>query len=239
MPILPVIDVKGGVVVRGIAGRRAEYRPMVSELTPSCFPVTVAQALRERFGFHELYLADLDAIAGAAPGLGIYADLQADGFSLWVDAGLRRVADASPLQAAGVDSIIAGLESLDGPQALAELFHVLGPARLVFSLDLKEGQPLGRADRWPASAWDIALVAMLAGVRRLLILDLAHVGVGRGSGTHDLCARLRRHDATLQITTGGGVRDDTDVQDLYRHGVDFVLVASALHDGRLGHGRHS
>jgi uncharacterized protein related to proFAR isomerase len=30
MQVIPVIDLKDGVVVHGIAGRREEYRPLVS-----------------------------------------------------------------------------------------------------------------------------------------------------------------------------------------------------------------
>ena len=69
MRILPVIDLKGGLVVRGVAGRRQEYRPVVSRLTPSSRPIDVAGAFRDHLGLDHLYLADLDAIAGAAPAL--------------------------------------------------------------------------------------------------------------------------------------------------------------------------
>src|SRR5205085_9347687 len=60
--LLPVIDLMQGEVVHGIAGRREEYRPIVSILAESTKPLAVARAFREEFGFNELYLADLDAI---------------------------------------------------------------------------------------------------------------------------------------------------------------------------------
>jgi len=69
MKILPVLDVMGGVVVRGIAGRRSEYRPIVSRLTASTDPGDVAEAFRQHFGFDQLYLADLDALADRPPAL--------------------------------------------------------------------------------------------------------------------------------------------------------------------------
>jgi phosphoribosylformimino-5-aminoimidazole carboxamide ribotide isomerase len=234
MPILPVLDLLAGQVVRGIAGRRAEYRPLVSRLVAGAEPFDVALALRRHFGCDTLYLADLDAIAGGAPAVSLYRRLQAAGFRLWVDAGLRAEADAAPLVEADVASIVAGLETLARPSVLTQLCRQLGSERLVFSLDLKEGQPLGKPDLWPASdAWGIALAALAAGVRRLLVLDLARVGVGTGVGTEELCVRLHRHDPALQITAGGGVRGLADVRRLQEHGVDYVLVASALHDGRI------
>src|SRR3954451_10657844 len=54
MFFLPVIDVRGGIVVRALAGRRSEYRPLVSTLTESADPVTVATAIRDRYGWSHL-----------------------------------------------------------------------------------------------------------------------------------------------------------------------------------------
>jgi phosphoribosylformimino-5-aminoimidazole carboxamide ribotide isomerase len=232
MRILPVLDLMGGVVVRGVAGRRAEYRPVVSRLTASCRPLDVAGAFRSHFGLTELYLADLDAIAGAAPALSVYGELRAAGFRLWVDAGLR-TPEAESLVGAGVEGIVAGLETLPGPETLARLCRDWGE-RIVFSLDLKEGRPLGTLDGWQAAdAWSVAAAAVAAGVRRLLVLDLARVGVGAGSGTEELCGRLVRTYPGLEVAAGGGVRDRADLERLRAAGVRAVLVASALHDGRL------
>src|SRR5207237_10172828 len=89
MKILPVIDLKAGQVVRAIAGRRDEYRPIVSRLTPSSCPFDVALAFRDRFGLHELYVADLDAIAGSTPDFATLDSLRTHGFDCWVDAGVR------------------------------------------------------------------------------------------------------------------------------------------------------
>lgn len=241
MPILPVLDIRGGLVVRGIAGRRSEYRPIVSRLVAGAAPLDIARALSGRFGFKSFYVADLDAIGGAAPALDLYRDLHATGFQLWVDAGLRHESDADVLVAAGVSSIIAGLESVASPTVLEALARRL-QQRLVFSLDLKEGRPLGNPRHWPPDAWSIGQRALDVGVRRFVVLDLARVGVGHGCGTEELCGRLRREWPDIEITAGGGVRGMADVQRLYDCGVDHVLVASALHDGAIApttHGRHS
>src|SRR4051794_18789050 len=102
MQILPVLDLLGGVVVRAVAGRRSEYRPLVSGLTPSTEPLAVATALRERFGWPDFYVADLDAIGGGEPAFGVFEQLHAAGFRLWLDAGVRDIHDAERLAEAGV-----------------------------------------------------------------------------------------------------------------------------------------
>jgi phosphoribosylformimino-5-aminoimidazole carboxamide ribotide isomerase len=234
MRILPVLDVLGGRVVRGVGGRRHEYRPVVSRFTPSCEPVDVADAFHTHFGLTELYFADLDAIGGAAPALPVYGALRSRGFRLWVDAGLRTASAAGPLAEAGVEGIVAGLETMAGPEVLAELCQVLGE-RVVFSLDLKGGVPLGDVSGWgSADAPVIAARGVAAGVRRVIVLDLARVGEAAGTGTEDLCRRLAESHPEAEVFAGGGVRDLADLRRLRQCGVAGVLVASALHDGRLG-----
>jgi phosphoribosylformimino-5-aminoimidazole carboxamide ribotide isomerase len=232
MRIIPVLDVLGGVVVRGVGGRRREYRPVVSRLTASSAPPDVARAFAEHFALTELYLADLDAIAGAAPAWATYADLHAGGFRLWVDAGVRRPADAQALVQAGVATAVVGLETVAGPAALREIVSELG-ARAIFSLDLRDGAPLGEGAGWEGDAWSVAARAVGLGVRRLLVLDLARVGVGAGTGTEALCARLATAYPEVELSAGGGVRGAADLRQLRDCGVRAVLVASALHDGAL------
>jgi phosphoribosylformimino-5-aminoimidazole carboxamide ribotide isomerase len=233
MRVVGVLDLKGSVVVRGVGGRREQYRPVSSRLCPSSEPLAVASALRDAFGLNELYLADLDAIAGAAPELALYEQLRSAGFRLWVDAGLRQAEQGCLLAEAGIESIVAGLETVAGPQVLAQLAASLG-RRLVFSLDLRGGAPLGT---WSAGdARRIATEAIVRGVRRVLVLDLARVGEGQGPGTEDLCAWLAAAYPEVELAAGGGVRGPADLRRLKEAGVAVALVASALHDGRLSRG---
>lgn len=233
MRVVPVLDLLDGCVVRGFAGRRAEYRPVESALAPGSDPLALARAFRGHFGLSEIYLADLNAIAGAEPAWDTVAALQAEGFALWLDAGITGRARAEAVARAGVAGVVAGLETLAGPAELAAMAAALGP-RLVFSLDLRAGRPLGALAGWRAADADsIAVQALETGVTRLLLLDLARVGTGGGTGTERLCTRLSRSFPDLELTAGGGVRDRADLVRLCACGVRNVLVASALHDGRL------
>jgi len=232
MHILPVLDLMNGVVVRGVGGRRHEYRPIVSTLTPFAQPLDVARAFRVHFGFDELYLADLDAIAGSEPSLSVLRGLLTDGFRLWVDAGIGPDGKHLDLLAgAGVTSLVAGLESLSGPVELSKLLARFSPTRLVFSLDLKNGKPLAGNGWCEPDPWRIAEQVVGLGVERILVLDLAGVGGNQGLATAELCEPLRAAFPRLEITTGGGIRGPEDLLRLPC--VDNVLVASALHDGRL------
>jgi phosphoribosylformimino-5-aminoimidazole carboxamide ribotide isomerase len=234
MRILPVLDIMQGQVVRGVGGRRAEYRPIVSTLTPSTEPTAVADAIHSAHGLDEFYLADLDAIGGAAPALAVYEGLQQRGYHLWVDAGVREPNQAVAVAEAGVARIVLGLETVAGPATVREACAFLGEARVVFSLDLCDGRPLGDTTAWQSDdPMALAEQAIALGVRTILVLDLAQVGMKSGTGTESLCQRLARTHADIEIVAGGGVRDAADIRRLHALGVARVLVASALHDGRL------
>jgi HisA/HisF family protein len=234
MRLLPVIDVLRGQVVRGVAGRRDDYRPLHSRWVQGADPLSVAAALRDAFGFRRFYLADLDGIVSRRPNQELYRALSANGYELLVDAGVQQADDARPLFEHGVAAVIAGLESLPRPQILAELIARHGPERIVFSLDLQSGLPKRTAHHaWPDDPLAIAEAALEAGVARIIVLDLADVGTGTGGSTTPLCRAIleRRPDATL--IAGGGVRGEEDVLRWQASGISELLVASALHDGRL------
>ena len=263
MRLIPVLDLKDGVVVRGVGGRRNEYRPVQSVVAASADPLDVATSLRERFGFREFYLADLDAIAGHGAHDDVVRQLSSRELRLLVDAGLRDEANARSLVQAGVDKVIAALETSPGPDHLRALVNKLGPARVTFSLDMKAGALLTPGDGWlltvgaPASAGtgtkpdrrpeggtptagtdfaetvSVAERALECGVRSLILLDLAGVGEGRGVPTLELCRAVRERSPDVEIITGGGVRDTADLEALAAAGVDAVLIASALHNGSL------
>ena len=162
MRVIPVLDLQAGLVVRGVGGRRQEYRPVVSKLTRSCHPLDVAQAFREQLDMTLLYLADLDAIAGAAPAAATYQTLCRHGFRLWIDAGIRRAPLSPALQDCGIEGIVAGLETLAKPQVLAQLCRDHGD-RIIFSLDLQSGTPLGNTTWTARDALGIAGEAMAQG----------------------------------------------------------------------------
>jgi phosphoribosylformimino-5-aminoimidazole carboxamide ribotide isomerase len=232
--VIPALDLKAGVVVRGVAGEREKYRPIVSPLVSSSTPREVASTLQNLFGLQEFYIADLDAIGGAPPALSIYADIQSLGVNLWVDAGIRVTQQIAPLLDAGIATIVAGLETLAGPDVLSEITRSAGAERIVFSLDLRKQKPLAAFSAWrERDPLFIAGEVFALGVRRLLVLDLASVGIGGGTGTDELCRTLARNHPALEISAGGGVRDVNDLRRLRDSGVQNVLVASALHDGRI------
>src|SRR5262249_55454521 len=155
--------------------------------------------------------------------------------TLWVDAGIRDRWSIPPLVDVGVAQIVVGLETLRGPDRLREIVQRYGTSRLVFSLDLKGDRPLVSAEAvWgTANPHELAELVLGIGVDKLLILDLSLVGTERGIGHLDLLSSLKEAHPAAEIIVGGGVAGPDDLSILAQSGASAVLVASALHDGKI------
>ena len=232
MRVIPVIDLKGGAAVHAVRGERERYRPLRSAIADGADPVAVSRAVRERLGLDELYVADLDAIAGGAGHQDLVAAL-ARAARVMVDAGAATAAAVARLLALGAARVIVGTESLPGVEAFRRLRAERPDAPLVLSLDLRAGAvlspdpELGRAG--PADA--LARLAD-AGAREAIVLDLARVGSGSGPDVA-LIGKLRARVPDVELLAGGGVRDAADLRALADAGAAGALVATALHSGAI------
>ena len=234
MRLFPVLDIRLGQVVHARAGRRDEYRPLRSRWTDATTPLGVADAVRRIVATNTLYVADLDAIVDGRPNRPAIESLVDAGFELTADLGIRSVQDAVEAREWGVSRIVVGLESCSSPDMLRTIVAQIGADSTVFSLDLLNGNPLiSPSDRsdWPRPPVEIARAAKDAGVRSMIVLDLAAVGVEGGILTSGLCRAIRRDPLTssVELVTGGGVRSEADLMRLRDVPVDGVLIASALH----------
>ena len=97
--------------------------------------------MRERFGLDELYVADLDAIAGGPGSPDVVAALAREG-RVMVDAGTATATAVARLLELGVARVVIGTESLPGAEAFRRLRAELPDAPLVLSLDLRGGRLL-------------------------------------------------------------------------------------------------
>ena len=80
---------------------------------------------------------------------------------------------------------------------------------------------------------EIADAVAAAGFSSMIVLDVAAVGAAGGIPTLPLSRDIKRRYPEMLLATGGGVRHQADLKAAAACGVDRVLVASGLHDGRL------
>lgn len=234
--IVPVIDVKGGKAVHARGGDRRSYRPVESRLYHGHNPLGLAKAYRDSLGLNTIYVADLDAIEEDRPNVGMLGELSKLGLEAWVDLGSRDASSLAEIRAWGSFRWILATETMSGPALMSDAAKRFEPDSLVFGLDLVDGRPRFAAP----SAWksthslDLVETAIAAGIHRVLLLDLARIGSGKGIGTLSLVVTLLRRLGSLDITVGGGVNSADDIKAASDAGASGVLIGSALHDGRIG-----
>ncbi len=246
MRVIGVVDLFAGRAVHARAGQRDRYAPVqaVAGLTiETGDALALARAYVDRLGLTELYVADLDAIlgrlrvqsdaaashaedpgsdrtgakAGRAPQDTLVAAIAALGAPLWLDAGASTIVRARHALDLGAARVVVGLETLLSYDALDGICASVGGDTVAFSLDLRDGAPIVM----PGAIRDVAVP--------VIATRAARAGVGA-------IARVRDAAPNVLLLAGGRVRGIDDLAQLAEAGCDGALVATALHDGRLGAG---
>jgi len=217
--IIPVIDLMDGCVVHAKKGQRDHYKPMQTPLCSGSSPHAVIDGLMALHGFKTLYVADLDALMGVGDHHELLGCLQRDypGLQFWIDQGLP----PSALPASGLNCRpVIGSESLDGKSPL--LLTSLG-REFILSLDFIGEDLVGGTGLlegcglWPDT---------------VIIMSLSRVGSGEGPDFLRL-EQFRTQMPEKNFIAAGGVRDVDDLYRLDGLGVGGVLLASALHLGKI------
>jgi len=222
MQIVPVIDLKGALVVHARRGERGSYAPIVTPLSPTPEPASVIAGLLSVAPFQAVYVADLDAImAGRNPSPLI--ERLAERFptlEFWVDAGIAAPAAADALLRHERLRLVIGSESQGDRHLVADLRD---HPRVLLSLDFCGDEFIGPADlidrpeHWP---------------KRVIVMTLARVGSGAGPDLVRL-ARIVAQVPGRAVFAAGGVRDEHDLAALLKSGVAGALVATAIHQGAI------
>lgn len=220
MRVIPVLDLKHGLVVRARAGDRAAYAPIETPLAATADPLDVTAGLLGLARFEALYIADLDAIEGRPGNLETVLAIgrRWPTIEIWLDDGLSTAAHLA--ERLGVDRLrpVIGSESQSDGTVLA----LAGP-RAVLSLDWRGDRFVGPTElldpqRWPAD---------------VIVMTLAQVGTSGGPDFGRLACVQAQAGAQRRVFAAGGVRDLADLLALSERGISGALVATALHAGRI------
>ncbi|NOQ80947.1 MAG: nickel transporter [Methylophaga sp.] len=221
MEIIPVIDVMGGKVVHARGGNRAHYPLLESILTSSNDPIDVIMDIVAYYPFSIIYIADLDAILDGKIDHTFYSKLSQTypDITFWLDAGIKMEISWQQVSNYSNISVVIGSETLTD---ISWINSSEVREKSILSLDFKHGDFLGdtqlliQPDFWP---------------KRVIAMNLDCIGSQSGPDLA-LLAELKRSSRS-EIIAAGGVRTEQDLMILNQQGVARVLVASALHDGRI------
>lgn len=218
MQIIPVIDLKDGLVVYAQRGNRAHYQPihLHSVLTGGSDIDAVMAGFLNLHPFKQFYIADLNAITGSGNHRPLIESLLTSypAIEFWIDSGcqLSQISPGRPNQ-----KCIIGTESQHLPACHSERPFIL-------SLDYKDQQPAGHRSWFEQSQfWP----------EKVIVMTLSLVGSNSGPDMEKLTELLRRHPEK-QFIAAGGIRHVSDLENLKNRGIQAALVATALHNGTIG-----
>jgi phosphoribosylformimino-5-aminoimidazole carboxamide ribotide isomerase len=226
MEVIPAIDLLGDGAVRLLQG---DYDRVTAYGEPTALAARFAAA-----GARWIHVVDLDgARAGKLrPGVVGGVARAASPARAQASGGIRSVADAEALLAAGASRVVVGTAAWS---LLDELVSSLGD-RLVVALDVRDGVVHTRG--WTESGLDLddAIGRCVgAGVRRLLCTAIERDGTLGGPDV-DLVSRVVASSG-VPVLAAGGIRADADLDALESAGAEGAIVGRALLEGRIDLGR--
>jgi cyclase len=226
--VIPCMDVDAGRVVKGTR---------FIDIRDAGDPVELA-AHYDAEGADELVFLDITATSDKRATVVELARRAADDVFVpfTIGGGVREVADAHAVLAAGADKVSINSAAVARPALLGDLARVFGAQCVVLAIDAKRG----------AEGWEV----FVAGGRTPTGIDAvrwAREGVERGAGEILLTSMDRDgtqdgYDTALlgviseavdvPVIASGGAGEPEHLVDGLRAGADAVLCASIFHYGR-------
>lgn len=225
--IVPAVDVLGMEAVRL---RRGDYdEVVVREPDPLALIRRLAAA-----GAELVHVVDLTAARSGSvrPQLFERATAAAGPARVQASGGIRSVADAEALLAAGAVRVVVGTAAFAESELLESLVSALGEA-LVVALDVRAGLVAVRGwEQQTAFTVERAVERCLsAGVSRLLCTAIERDGMLNGPALGLLGDVVR--GSGLPVLAAGGIRSLDDVEAISGVGCEAAIVGRALLEGRV------
>ncbi|MCL4720406.1 MAG: 1-(5-phosphoribosyl)-5-[(5-phosphoribosylamino)methylideneamino] imidazole-4-carboxamide isomerase [Gammaproteobacteria bacterium] len=234
MEVIPAIDLLNGACVRLYQGDFARVSVYDED------PLAVAARYRAA-GLPRLHVVDLDgARTGSPANLPLITALTAQsGVAVQAGGGIRDLARAQALRAAGAERVVIGSVAAEQPDTAAAWLDELGADHLVLAFDVEvpaDGDPVVLTRGWATSSglslWHLMERFTVRGARHFLCTDIARDGTLAGPNV-DLYGECMRRFPGAGVIASGGIGSVSDLRALAGTGVPAVVTGKALLDGRL------
>jgi phosphoribosylformimino-5-aminoimidazole carboxamide ribotide isomerase len=200
-------------------------------------PVAVAVTFAAA-GTRWLHVVDLDAARTGRPAnrpvVARIAAAVAPRVQVQAGGGVRQIADAAELLAAGVARVVLGTAAVERPELVAEM-AARWPGQVAVGFDHRGGEV--RVQGWTAAGGsqvaDLVPRALGAGAAAVIVTDISRDGRLTGPDLDGLSSLVEATGPRAPIIASGGVRNLDDVRALARIGVAGVIAGKALYERTL------
>jgi|SRR6185369_13299704 len=231
MIVIPAIDLKNGLCVRLLQGRKSEMTVYNED------PVAVARAFAAA-GVEMIHVVDLDGAFNEdeSPNRAVVRQIiKAVDVPIEFGGGIRTIEDVRQLCDAGVTRVVVGTMAAEQPDMLVKFVDEF-PEKICVGIDARDGRVMTRG--WetatPLMAVDLARSVAECSVERIIYTDIARDGALVGPNIEQTLAVAEA--ANVRVTASGGVSSLDDIKRLRDTGdarVDSVIVGKALYEGKF------
>jgi phosphoribosylformimino-5-aminoimidazole carboxamide ribotide isomerase len=221
--LIPAIDLKGGAVVQLVQGERLAIKDD-----------DVFGWVKRFERFPKVQVIDLDAAMGVGDNLTLVRQI-AGSMSCRVGGGVRTIARAQDILAAGARQIIAGSSLFrDGRPDLEfakRLADAVGAERVIAAVDSRGGRVVIHGWKTPLPLTAVEAVQALEPFCGEFLYT--HVDTeGLMGGTNLEAVYAVRRATARRVTAAGGISTRAEIDELDANGVDAV-VGMAVYTGKL------
>ncbi|MEM2933416.1 MAG: HisA/HisF-related TIM barrel protein [Halobacteria archaeon] len=220
--VILALDLMNGIAVHAIRGERHLYRPLKSQICDSSNPREIIAMLNPR----EVYIADLDRITRTGDNLEVIKEISKQ-CSAMVDVGIRSYGELIEAKKLTL-KLVLGTET-----ANLKLIKAAAEYEVAVSIDIKKNKLLSLDPDLPSSPVEAAKIISEMGIAELIVLNLDRVGTASGIDLTLLKQIIAQVRGKSRIIAGGGVRNEADLKNLEKIGVNGAIVATAIHSGSI------
>jgi phosphoribosylformimino-5-aminoimidazole carboxamide ribotide isomerase len=231
MIVIPAIDLKNGVCVRLMQGRKSDVTVYNDD------PVEVAKEFASA-GAQMIHVVDLDGAFSEtdSPNRAVVKRIvETVDVPVEFGGGVRSIDDAEVLSREGVARIVLGTIAAESPDSLKQFVDRF-ESKICVGIDARDGRVMSRG--WETStsidAVDLARTVAACGVQRIIYTDIARDGTLVGPNIDQTLAVARA--ANVRVTASGGVSGLDDIKrlrDADDSRIDSVIVGKALYEGKF------
>lgn len=231
MIVIPAIDLKNGLCVRLMQGRKSEVTVYNDD------PVEVAKEFASA-GAEMIHVVDLDGAFSEADSNNraiVKRILETVDVPIEFGGGVRSLEDVQALASLGVARIVLGTIAAESPDSLKQFVNTFS-SKICVGIDARDGRVMSRGWETPTSidAVDLARTVAAFGVERIIYTDIARDGTLVGPNIEQTLRVARAAD--VRVTASGGVSSLDDIKrlrDADEPRLDSVIVGKALYEGKF------
>jgi phosphoribosylformimino-5-aminoimidazole carboxamide ribotide isomerase len=231
MIVIPAIDLKNGLCVRLLQGRKSDMTVYNEN------PVEMARQFAAA-GAEMIHVVDLDGAFNEvdSPNRAVVRQIvEAVDVPIEFGGGVRTIDDVRELCDAGLARVVLGTLAAEASDAVKQFVDKFS-SQICVGIDARDGRVMTRG--WEAAtpllAVDLARSIAECGVERIIYTDIARDGTLGGPNIQQTLAVAEA--ANVRVTASGGVSSLDDIKRLRDAGdsrLDSVIVGKALYEGKF------